>query len=401
MRPIQSVLATLPQTKKPQRHFIAHLLGLLLMLPGHATFRNLSRYSSYHERTFARWYERPFDFISLNKMAITQVIPPDHQQALVIDATFIAKSGAHTYGLERFWNSRQRRSEKGLEVSAIAWLDIIDNCACGLSVEQTPPSDKGAEPQATRIDAYLEQLRGVVLGHQLQHLRYVITDGYYSKRKFLDGVRALGMHQIGKLRHDANLRYLYQGPRRPGPGRPKTYDGKVQWDDLSRFERLPSDDDTVVLYHQVLNHVHLRRNLRVVLVVDTRTRRRAVLFSTDTDMEAQALYRSYKARFQIEFLFRDAKQFTSLSACQARSQAKLHFHFNASMSALTLGKLQAWQQSGGSQAGFSMASVKRRAFNQHLLERISQHLAQGHSLDKSSPGYEALCDYGTIADMAA
>ena len=102
-------------------------------------------------------------------------------------------------------------------------------------------------------------------------------------------------------------------------------------------------------------------------------------------MDVQTLYRSYKARFQIEFLFRDAKQFTSLSACQARSQAKLHFHFNSS--ALTLGKLQARQQSGGSQVGFSMASVKRRAFNQHLLsltkdERISQHLAQGHSLEK-------------------
>ena len=105
MRLLHSVLATLPQTKKPQRKFIAHLLGLLLMLPGHATFRNLSRYSSYHERTFARWYDRPFDFVALNKAAITQVIPPDHQQALVIDATFIAKSGTHTYGLERFWNS--------------------------------------------------------------------------------------------------------------------------------------------------------------------------------------------------------------------------------------------------------------------------------------------------------
>ena len=80
MRLLQSVLATLPQTKKPQRKFIAHLLGLVLMLPGHATFRNLSRYSSCHERTFARWYDRPFDFVSLNKAAITQVIPPEHQQ---------------------------------------------------------------------------------------------------------------------------------------------------------------------------------------------------------------------------------------------------------------------------------------------------------------------------------
>ena len=195
--------------------------------------------------------------------------------ALVIDASFIPKSGAHTYGLEHFWNSRQRRSEKGLEVSAIALLDITDNCAYGLSVEQTPPSNKGAEPQATRMDAYLEQLQRVVRDHQLHHnLRYVIADGYDSNRKFVDGIRALGMHQIGKLRRDANLRYLYQGPGRPGPGRPKTYDGKVERDDpvsstgqaLSRFERVPSDDDSVVLYHQVLNHVHLRRNLRVVLV---------------------------------------------------------------------------------------------------------------------------------------
>ena len=229
----------------------------------------------------------------------------------------------------------------------------------------------------------------------------MIADGYYSKRKFLDGVRALGLHQMGKLRRDANLRYLYQGVGRPGPGRPKTYDGKVQWDDLSRFERVHSEDDGIVLYHQVLNHVHLRRNLRVVLVVDTRTQRRAVLFSTDTDLDAKTLYRGYKARFQIEFLFRDAKQFTSLSACQARSQAKLHVHFNASMSALTLGKLEARQQSGGAQAGFSMASLKRRAFNQHLLERISQYLAQGHSLEKSSPDYQDLCNYGTIADRAA
>ena len=65
---------------------------------------NLSRYS-FHERTIARWYDRHFDFVSLNKAAITQVIPPEHQQALVIDASFIPKSGTHTYGLERFWKA--------------------------------------------------------------------------------------------------------------------------------------------------------------------------------------------------------------------------------------------------------------------------------------------------------
>jgi len=57
------------------------------------------------------------------------VIPETHEQALVIDASFVPKSGQHTYGLDRFWNGSHRRTEKGLEISALAWLDVTDNCA--------------------------------------------------------------------------------------------------------------------------------------------------------------------------------------------------------------------------------------------------------------------------------
>jgi DDE superfamily endonuclease len=401
VRLLQSVLPSASQTKKPQQKFVAHLLRLLLMLPGHATFRNLSRYSSYHERTFARWYARDFDFVSLNKAAIAQGLPPEHAQALVIDASFIPQSGKKTSGLDRFWNGSHGRSEKGLEISTLAWLDITDNCAYCLSVEQTPPTDKTTDAEATRLDVYLEQLARVVSAYHLRHLRYVITDGYYSKQKFTGGVRALGLAQIGTLRIDANLRSLYQGPKRPGPGRPKPYDGKVHWDHLARFEKVATEDDAIVRYHQVLNHVLCQCNLRVVLVVDTKHNRRAVLFSTDMDLDALTILSYYKARFQIEFLFRDAKQFTGLTDCQARSQAKLNFHFNASLRAVTLATLEARQHNGDTAAAFSMASLKRRAFNQHLIDRICQHLAKGYSLEKSSPDYEELCNYGTIIDLAA
>jgi hypothetical protein len=57
-----------------------------------------------------------------------------------------------------------------------------------------------------------------------------------------------------------------------------------------------------VLYHQVLNHVRLKRNLQVVVVVHTQLNRYAVLFSTDIDLEPLRLYRSYKARFQTLFI---------------------------------------------------------------------------------------------------
>jgi DDE superfamily endonuclease len=400
MRLLHSVLSRMPKTNKPQRTFMAHLIGLLLMLPGHAPFRNLSRYSCSHEKTFARQFAQPFDFVALNRAAIVQVVPADHEQALALDASFIAKSGKHTYGLDRFWNSCHGRAERGLEVSVLGWVDITHNSAYCLSVEQTPPSLE-ADPETTRIDVYLEQLRRVVTQYPVQPLKYVLTDGAFSKIKFVDGVHDLTLDQIGKLRCDANLRYLYTGPCRSGPGRPKQYDGKVDWSDLSRFEHIETNDAGIVLYSQVVNHVHFKRNLRVVKVVDTDSQRWALLFSTDVTLAAETIYRYYKARFQIEFLFRDAKQFTGLSDCQARSKAKLQFHFAASLTAITVAKLDARQQQDNQAASFSMASVKRRYFNAHLLERILSTLADGTTLDKCSPEYEQLCNYGAITYMAA
>jgi hypothetical protein len=222
MRLLQSVLPTLRQTKQPQPKFVAHLLGLLLMLPGHATFRNLSRSRSYHARTLTRWYARDFDFVSLHKAAISHVIPPEQDQALGIDARFVPKSGQKTSGLDRCWNGRQSRPETGLAISALAWLDITDNCAYWLSADQPPSADKTPGAEATRIAVYLEPLARVVSAQHLRHLRSIIPDGADSKQQCLGGGRALGLAHIGTLRLDANLRWLSQGPQRPGPGRPKT-----------------------------------------------------------------------------------------------------------------------------------------------------------------------------------
>jgi hypothetical protein len=281
------------------------------------------------------------------------------------------------------------------------WRDITDNCAYCLSAEQTPSVDKTPNSEATRMAVSLEQLARVVSEQHLRPLRYVSTDGYDSTQQFLGGVRALGLEHIGQLRLDATLRSLHQGPKRPGPGRPHTYDGKGHWDNLSRVEKGATEDDDLRLSQQVLNHLQCQCNLRVVLVVDPKHNRQAVLFRTDLPWDALTISRYYKARVQSALLFRDAKQFAGLPACQARAQAKRNVHFHASLSAVTLAKLAARQQTGEAASGFAMASLKRRAFNQHLIERISQHLAQGHSLEKSSPAYEELCNYGTITGLAA
>ena len=262
-----------------------------------------------------------------------RVVPPAHEQALVLDASFVPTSGQHTYGLAHCWNGTQSRTEQGLERSARGGLEVTDHGADVLSVEQTPPTDPAADQEATRMDLYRAHVTRVVQPYALSPGRYVVPDGDDSIQNFLDGVRAVARQQIGQWRRDANLRLLSDGPPRSGPGRPKPYDGKGDWSALSRLERMASSAEGIVLYTQVVNHVPCKRHVRVVLVVETRTNRSALLLSTDLDRAAARLVGYDKARFPIDFLVRDAKQLTGLSDCQARSPAKLACHCKMSLTA--------------------------------------------------------------------
>ena len=100
----------------------------------------------------------------------------------------------------------------------------------------------------------------------------------------------------------------------------------------------------------------------------------------------------------IEFLFRDSKQFTGLSDCQARAEAALDFHFNAALATLNLARTeQLVAQTGASRQVFSMASWKQRQFNERLLDVFIEKLALEPSWVKKHPSYDELRSYGAIA----
>jgi hypothetical protein len=222
-----------------------------MYLPGKANFRNLSRYSALHEKTYSRGFRRSFDFVEFNRLSLADVVTGGSTFAVAIDASFIPKSGQCTYGLDYFYNGTQGRAEKGLEISTLALVDIDYNTAYHLSSRQTPQLDP--PKKETRVDEYLKHLQqdssALPAG-----IRYVLADGYYSKTKFINGVCKLDLHLISKLRHDANLRWLYNGPPKPR-GRHKQYDGKVrfQLQEWDRFEKAGQVNETQV-YTAALLH---------------------------------------------------------------------------------------------------------------------------------------------------
>lgn len=332
-----------------------------------------------------------------------------------MDCSYLAKSGRKTYGLGFFYDSSHQQPAKGLEISNLAVIDVTDNTGYTLSSWQTPPQEeieqlvapgstagKQDDEQISRVDFYAEHLRRDAV-HLPAEVVYLAVDGYYPKLKFVKAVRALELHLVSKLRHDANLRYLYQGPQKQFGARRK-YDGKVKFDDLSRFEYVGEVEKDTHLYTLVVNSIKLKCNIRLVYVLNLRHPDKpsyALLFSTDTDLEAKCIYRYYKARFQIEFIFRDAKQFTGLGHCQARGQDRLDFHFNASLAALNLAKVDAYLSFDYDLATpFSMATQKLIYFNEHLLQKVFSILDLDLSLINCHPDFVTLRTYGAIAPIA-
>lgn len=126
--------------------------------------------------------------------------------------------------------------------------------------------------------------------------------------------------------------------------------------------------------------------------------RLVVLFSTGTELSATDIFRFYKARFQIEFIFRAAKQFAGFSDCQARDKEALHFHFNASVTAVNVARLLA-QAEAKTDAPFvfSMARINQRTFNEHLLNLIISKLALEPTTVINHPKFEYLRNYAAIA----
>jgi hypothetical protein len=401
MNLIETIVHKMSSISTPRRKFVITLLTTIQLVRGKMTFRNLSRYSDLHEKTYARQFQTSFDFADCNERALTTFLPKTTTKIAAIDCTFIPKSGKHTYGLDMFYHSSHDRAEQGLEFSELAVIDVDYGTAYHLSMEQTPDTatlTKQLGTGKTRVDWYLSHLwrDGPLLPPEVSHLA---ADGYYAKQKFVDSVCEFGLHLMSKLRHDANLRYLYTGSHPKRRGARKKYDGKVNLQDLRRLTPMPISD-TVTLYTAVVNSISLKRDIRLVYVCKRQGTKllTALLFSTDTTLSAEKIYHSYTARFQIEFLFRDAKQFTGLVDFQTRAEERIAFHVNASMTALNFLKLEdRLTAQEDADHVISINSWKTRKFNEHQLERIISTLGFDLSSIQLHPQYEELVNYGTIA----
>ena len=411
MKILEQALNKINPLHKKQKDFFTILILGLIGSVGKKTFRNLSRYTGLEEHTFSRQMAKLFDFIGLNAEMIKTAKNDADVLIAAQDASFMPKSGKLTHGLDYFWNGCAGKAEKGLELDVIAVVKVNGKKeGYTLSAEQTcadqTPKAKGKKKkkkkdEPTKIDFYLNHVKKVILEILGLGIRYMVVDAFFAKIKYVDGVVALGLHVISKMRRDARLRRVYNGLQKARGRKKKFDDGKVNFEDFKDSIVTKIDSENIELRSCIVHSVSLKRRIKVVLVrkfIENDKFGEAFLFSTDIEMDAMQIYQFYVARFQIEFIFRDAKGFTGLADCQSRDARRLHYHFNASLTALNVAKFQdhELQKKESTHYAFSMTNWTRKYHVDIVLNRFITMFGLDQTLIKSHSNYDKMLTFGNV-----
>jgi hypothetical protein len=323
----------------------------MLISNGRITMLEISRWTeaggSY--RTIQRLYHTPLLWLQIQWLFFTsQLQNRNHEYISAGDEVVFGKAGKETYGIGRFFSSLQNRVIPGLSFFAFSVIDVQARQSYPIQAVQMvkekednskqeknksvkkekrpvgrPKGSKSKKseypilsPELLRIQpvlqAFLVILKGVLA------VQYLVMDGHFGNYPSTWMVLQTGLHFVSKLRSDAALYEPFTGTYCGRGAHPK-YGDKV---DVRKMKKkyLKSDQKEDGIRTQIYQAILLNKgfassiNEVVILKTNLSTHQQAhiILFSTDWKLSYEKLFDYYTLRFQIEFNFRDAKQYWGL-----------------------------------------------------------------------------------------
>ena len=207
---------------------------------------------------------RPFDWAGFNKNLIQQNC--SDELILAFDPSYLPKSGKRTAHVGRFWSGKDQAVKPGIEIGAIAVVDVQNGTALSLEAVQTPKIAKNETGESV-VDHYAKVILDKLSVIKSLNIRYVAVDAFFSKNRFIDAITSLSpLEIVGRLRNDANLRYQFTGKQNTGRGRKRKYGDKVDVEriDWRRIRFCFEEDEDIQIFSGIVYSVSLQRLIRIV-----------------------------------------------------------------------------------------------------------------------------------------
>ena len=352
---------------KPFEKVLIDTLKLFMAIPDKINFLQMGRYGLFSEQTYRNTFTRDeFDWFAFNLFLANKVCTGKFR-AIAVDPSFIPKSGNKTPWFGSYWSGAAKMKKSGLELMGVGLIDVENHECMTLGAFQTPDAKTLEEMDYNLVDWYRELL--ISKKDQLLLIaKTLVADAFFSKNTFILPLLEEGFHVVSRLRNDAALWYPTTEKPTGKRGRPRLYDGKIDFANLDPTRCVELHVDNGRLFGLKAYSKSLKRFIKVAIwyPIEGRMDKWQIYFSTDESMTTRDVIDCYRTRFQLEFCFRDAKSHAGLNDCQARDLRRLEFHFNASFASINLAKVAC----KGLNIPFSISSCKSMIHNAYMLERF-------------------------------
>lgn len=391
---LSAMIGDLAGNKAVRRRILQTLFPLLLTLPWRANFKQMARWSKRNAGTIHNWLSADLELIDFQRSMIDKHGSGNY--CTLFDPSYLPKSGKCTPGLGRYWSGQAGAVKRGLELGAFAVGDVDHHTAFHLSASMTP-SQGELKAQGKTLMSHYVSLVADRKGDILHFGSFLAVDGYFGAATFVNPVTHMGIEVISCLKSNSALHYVPVAQSdKKGRGRPRVKGAKINWSNVDEvaLPLVAQDQDKRVRS----GPVWVKCFKRVVMLVaveylrpDGSVQCHKLYFCTQVEKNWEWILERYSLRFQIEFLFRDAKQFTGLTHCQSTNKTKIENHVNLALGAVSVAKTAHWIPKDQDQRGpFSMAELKTYYHNLALLERFSVALNLNPTDVKNNPKIKEL-----------
>ena len=328
----------------------------MLVASGRITMLGLSRWTekggSY--RTIQRLYQSAISWKVIQWLFFRKCFLKSEDEYIVAgDEVVIGKAGKKTYGLDRFFSGIQQQVIAGLSFFTFSLVNAGEEHSYPMPATQMVKSTEEKAASKAKAEAKKNKKTGekkkrgrptgsknkakqeVILNPELVGiqkalhslletvgatiiLKYVVLDGHFGNYPSAFMVRSEKLHLISKLRFDAALYPAFEGEHN-GPGPKPKYGTKIdvhQMDAKYLKETSIEDNLRTDIYQGKFYNKEFALALNVVIILktnlETGAQAHVILFSTDLEQAYDKIIKFYSLRFQIEFNFRDAKQYWGL-----------------------------------------------------------------------------------------
>ena len=318
----------------------------------------ISRWNEKHSyKTIERFFDKKIDWLGIKWQIIKGVI--GKEVILVGDESTVSKSGKSTYGVGYFYSGLQSRAIPSIQFLSFSLVDVETRRAYPLFSKQLKRSkrkrrvkskySKVGRPKGVKnrsrsdkrltglfrvVSWYLKIIRKVI---NVPTLRYFVYDGAFGNNAGIEAVKKADLYLVSKLKKSSSLYFKFNGEQKKR-GRKRIYGTLIDYENMDdaylKESTTDGDIETKIYQFEALNKkIHGALNIVLIFSKNIRTNKitHTILFSTDLKQTFQKIIDYYSLRFQIEFNFRDAKQFFGLEDFMNIKKRRIHNFANLSM----------------------------------------------------------------------